>query len=227
MTTPPNPLQDVPSHIHTLLNRLHAESLAQETALPADAFQASNFHEVMRDKFIALDQDKCHFIYQLCRSINAKTIVEAGTSYGVSTIYLALAVAANVAATGGKGTVVGTEYEANKAEQARAYWRECGGVVEDLIDLREGDLRETLKEDVAEVDLLLLDIWTPMALPTLQLIQPKMRYGAIVIADNTVKSGVKYKELLDYLRAPQSGFTNLTLPYSNGLEMSVYLPQGQ
>lgn len=64
-----------------------------------------------------------------------------------------------------------------------------------------------------------------MALPTLKLIQPKMRRGAVVLADNTVKSAEKYKELLDYLRAPENGFSNLTLPYSNGLEMSVYLPR--
>lgn len=64
-----------------------------------------------------------------------------------------------------------------------------------------------------------------MALPTLKLVQPKMRYGAVVIADNTIKSAQNYKELLDYLRSPDSGFTNLTLPHSNGLEMSVYLPQ--
>jgi predicted O-methyltransferase YrrM len=64
-----------------------------------------------------------------------------------------------------------------------------------------------------------------MALPSLKLIQPKMRRGAVVLADNTARSPSGYKELLGYLRAPESGFTNLTLPYKNGLEMSVYLPR--
>ncbi|KAG6855928.1 hypothetical protein H0H87_009362 [Tephrocybe sp. NHM501043] len=220
-----DPLQDTPPHIISLLDRLHAESSAQESAITISAIDPAKFHDIMRDKFIALDKDKCHFVYQLSRTINAKTIVEAGTSYGVSTIYLALAVAANVAATGGVGTVIGTEYEAEKAQKAREHWKECGSIVSDVIDLREGDLRETLKENIKEVDLLLLDIWTPMALPTLTLIQPRMRYGAVVIVDNTIQAAERYKELLDYLRAPGSGFTNLTLPYSNGLEMCVYLPQ--
>jgi hypothetical protein len=51
-----------------------------------------------------------------------------------------------------------------------------------------------------------------------------MRYGAVVITDNTIGSAEKYEDLLNYLRHPDSGFTNLTLPYSRGLEMSVYLP---
>ncbi|KAG6862716.1 hypothetical protein C0991_010554, partial [Blastosporella zonata] len=213
-----DPLQEIPSHILSLLNRLHAESSIQESTIKYSAIDQAKFHDVMRDKFIALDADKCQFVYQLSRTINAKTIVEAGTSYGVSTIYLALAVSANVAATGGTGTVIGTEYEPDKAKKAREHWKECGGIVSDVIDLREGDLRETLKENIKDVDLLLLDIWTPMALPTLKLIQPRMRYGAVVIADNTLQHAENYKELLDHLRAPGSGFTNLTLPYRNGLE---------
>jgi hypothetical protein len=51
-----------------------------------------------------------------------------------------------------------------------------------------------------------------------------MRRGAVVIVDNTISSAARYKDLLAYLRASDSGFTNLTLPYTKGLEMSVYMP---
>lgn len=64
-----------------------------------------------------------------------------------------------------------------------------------------------------------------MALPTLQVVQPKMRSGAVVITDNTIGAVKGYKDLLEHLRAPDSPFINLTLPYSKGLEMSVYLPK--
>jgi predicted O-methyltransferase YrrM len=115
----------------------------------------------MRDKFIALEQDKCLFIYQLARTLNATTIVEAGTSFGVSTIYLALAVTDNLAAAtpaASKGTVIATEYEPAKAAQARKHWAECGESISTVIDLREGDLRETLSTDLPErVDMLFLD----------------------------------------------------------------------
>lgn len=152
-----HPLEDVPAHTLSLLNRLHAESAAQEAELDASAYKPDTVDANMRDKFIALDQDKCHFIYQLCLATGAKTIVEAGTSYGVSTIYLALAVASNIATFGGAGKVIGTEHEPEKATQARKYWEECGSSVSEVIDLREGDLLETLKHGLGTVDMLLLD----------------------------------------------------------------------
>lgn len=154
----PNPLEPtVPPHILALLDHLHAESEAQESAITSQDLQTHDFDDLMRDKFIALDQDKAQFLYQLCKAINAKTIVEAGTSYGVSTIYLALAVSENVSATGGKGRVIATENEPEKAKKAKEHWSQCGEIVSGVIDLREGDLRETLKDNIDTVDLLLLD----------------------------------------------------------------------
>lgn len=113
----------------------------------------------MLDKFIALDEDKCQFMYQLLNAMNATNVVEAGTSFGVSTIYLALAVSRQMKVTGKTdGKVIATEKEVEKADVAKGYWRECGDEVEGVIDLRVGDLRETLKVDLPEtIDLLLLD----------------------------------------------------------------------
>ncbi|KAM3453830.1 hypothetical protein MY3296_003491 [Beauveria thailandica] len=226
-----NPMEGTPQHILDLLDRLHAESLAQEHAMDRSVFAGAATDEdkktAVRDKFIALDQDKSQYVYALCRATDARTIVEAGTSFGVSTIYLALAASANAAAAGGRGKtprVVATEYEPTKAARAREYWAQCGDVVTSAIQLREGDLRETLKDDLEDVDLLLLDIWTEMALPTLKIVQRKMRRGAIVIADNTTVSE-GYDEMLTYMRNPDSGFITMTLPFSQGLEFCVYLPK--
>jgi predicted O-methyltransferase YrrM len=152
----PNPVE-ASEHVLRLLDRLHTESETQEATVDLYKYAADSVHDVMRDKFIALDRDKCHCMYQICRAINAKNIVEAGTSFGVSTIYLSLAVGKNIEATGGSGTVVGTEHEPSKAEKAREYWAEAGDEVIRQIDLRVGDLRETLKTGLPQVDLLLLD----------------------------------------------------------------------
>jgi predicted O-methyltransferase YrrM len=146
-------------------------------------------------------------------------VVEAGTSFGVSTIYLATAVRDNAQAGGGAGVVIGTEHEPAKAAAARQNFDEAG--VSQWIDLREGDLRETLKEIDGPVDFMLADIWIPMALPALKLVAPHMRSGAIVLADNTVQFARQYREYLRYVRDPANGFRSHSIPLKGGLEMSV------
>lgn len=64
-----------------------------------------------------------------------------------------------------------------------------------------------------------------MALPTLKIIQPRLRRGAVVIADNVVMAKQLYQEYLTYIRNPENGFKTMTVPYSGGLEVSVYLPK--
>ncbi|KAI9043062.1 O-methyltransferase [Aspergillus affinis] len=232
-----NPLS-LPEPIYTLLTTLHGKSLAQEAALPPDTFLMSHqskpsFDALMADKFIALDQDKCEFVYQVLRASGATTVVEAGTSFGVSTIYLALGVWANVKARDGgsegkprTGKVIATEKEPAKAALARQYWAQAGREVEGVIDLREGDLRETLVGKLGDgeegVGFLLLDIWTPMALPALKAVQDKLRPGAVIIADNTVIAKDGYKELFEYVDQEGSSFKRVTLPFKGGMDMIVY-----
>ncbi|KAJ0424349.1 putative O-methyltransferase [Aspergillus carlsbadensis] len=247
--TNPSPIV-APLHIHTLLKDLHKKSLDQEAAIAANksgkvfsadiisnlstkqeaqqANPATEFDTLMLDKFIALDEDKCHFVYQLITSMGATNIVEAGTSFGVSTIYLALAVSRAKLLTGKtEGVVVATEKESSKADVARGYWKQCGEVVEREIDLRVGDLLETLKENLPVVDLLLLDIWSALALPTLKSVLPRLRPGAVVLTDNTISGAKGYADLLAFMRDPKNGFQNMTLPFTNGFEMSVYMPNSQ
>ncbi|KAI1943631.1 hypothetical protein LOZ66_000215 [Ophidiomyces ophidiicola] len=232
-----------------VLQKLHATSSAQESSFSLTVFWifklfrdrfaknkwSSQDDEFMRDKFIALEPDKCHFLYLLARTTGALNVVEAGTSFGVSTIYLALAVAHNASAKqssgpivpGLTGKVIATEKEPQKAKRAREYWKEAGDEVEPWVTLLEGDLRDLLPAEVnktEQIDLLLLDIWTPMALPALKTVQPKLRQGALIIADNTVMSRAGYQKFFDYINAPGSGFKAMTTPFKGGLEVVVYLP---
>jgi predicted O-methyltransferase YrrM len=216
--------------LERLLARLHAESDAQvemmrayhaarerEKAPSEDA--AARLKEFRSDKLVALDRDKAELCYQLCRANNARRIVEIGTSYGVSTLYLAAAVRDNVRAGGGDGIVIGTEYEPNKAKAARRHFEEAG--LAGLIDLREGDLRQTLKRIDGPVDFVLVDIWIAMARSALALVAPHLRPGAIVICDNTEQHRSDYADYFAFINDPANRFRTMTLPFSGGLELSV------
>ncbi|WRT63601.1 uncharacterized protein IL334_000524 [Kwoniella shivajii] len=223
----PNPVIASP-RVLDLLDHLHGLSTFQEAQITSESYrQKDGFDDLMRDKFIALDQDKCWFVYQLLLSNRSRYVVEAGTSFGVSTIYLSLAVSQNLKSLGldaSQGKIIATENEATKAIRAKEWWNQAGKDVEELIDLRQGDLRETLKTHLPEkIDLLLLDIWCPLALPTLQLVQPNLHSGSVVIIDNIVGSADRYKDLIEYLRDGKNDFRNLTIPYNKGLGMSVYM----
>jgi hypothetical protein len=70
-------------------------------------------------------------------------------------------------------------------------------------------------------------VWSALALPTLKTVLPKLRHGAVVLTDNTISGLEGYKDLLAFLRDPKNGFQNSTMPFTNGFEMSVYLPDRQ
>jgi predicted O-methyltransferase YrrM len=204
--------------LEQLLDRLHAQSAGQnETVISYFMTRASEgtldwntfdegMHRFMSDKLIALDRNKAELCYQLCRALRAKRVVEAGTSFGVSTLYLAAAVRDNVRRDGGAGHVIGTEHEPQKALAARSHFAEAG--LSDVIELREGDLRQTLRDIDGPVDFMLIDIWTPMARPALELVAPALRPGAIVVCDNTTQFRDAYQEYFEFVNAPEEPFSH-------------------
>jgi predicted O-methyltransferase YrrM len=145
-------------------------------------------------------------------SIEARRIVEVGSSHGVSTLYLADAVRAN-----GGGVVIATEYEPDKVAEAQKNYAEAG--LEEYVELRQGDLRETLKSLEGPVDFVLLDIWTEMVVPAISLIGPHLRPGALVVADNTTDFAEPYAGYFEFLE--EQGFVTQTLPFDGGLELSM------
>jgi predicted O-methyltransferase YrrM len=212
--------------LEALLSALHAQSQGQEDAVGAyfrrrytdgtlswDGFDA-DATAFFADKMVALEPPKAEYCYALCRALRARRIVECGTSFGVSTLYLAAAVRDN-----GGGAVIATEWEAEKAKIARRNF-EAAGLAE-FIDLREGDLNETLKVIDGPIDFMLLDIWTEAVMPAVRHVAPHLRDGAVIVADNTVSSRPGYAAYFDYIADPKNRLRTLTLPFEGGLEMTV------
>ena len=91
----------------------------------------------------------------------------------------------------------------------------------DQVELRVGDVRETLRSLDEPIDALLLDIWAPIAGDVAALVGPHLRVGGVIVADNTTARRELYGGLFDFLNDPTNGFTTQTLPFEGGLELAV------
>lgn len=174
--------------------------------------------EKLEDVYMSVSAAGGELLYLMARATGARTVIEYGTSFGVSTIYLASAVRDN-----GGGTVIGTELQPKKVAAARENFRAAG--VDDLIDLRPGDARDTLSEVPGPVDLVLLDGWPDLALPVLRLLEPALRPGALVLVDdvNVDFDRDVHGELTAYLADPANGYSSLELPIGDGVQAAVRL----
>jgi predicted O-methyltransferase YrrM len=224
--TPPssNPIAD--RRINDVLDRLHARAARQFPGLVAhyalDAVKGlvgakrstvgdAEYH---RDKLLSIDRGQGWLIYMLCRGLQARRVVEFGTSYGVSTLYLAAAMRDQ-----GGGLVIGTEIEPEKARRARDHFADAG--VAELIELREGDALETLKDCGGPVDFLLVDGFPEFARPIIEVMAPQLRKGAVVVCDNVGHFPAALALYLDFVRRPANGFVSTLLPLRGGTEFSV------
>ena len=150
-------------------------------------------------------------LYMLARSTRAKAIVEFGTSFGVSTLHLAAALRDN-----GGGRLIGTEFEPTKIDGARASIAAAG--LDDLVEIRAGDAVETLARDLPEtVDLVLLDGAKGLYSTVLALLEPRLRPGALIVADNADWS----PEYLARVRDPECGY--VSVPFASDVELSMKL----
>lgn len=169
-----------------------------------------------KDVYLSIEPAMGIFLNLCAKAIGAKLIVEFGSSFGISTLYLAAA----AKDTGGK--VIGTEMEVSKAEKARANLEEAG--LANWAEIRAGDALETLKDLDGPVDLLFLDGWKDLYVPVARMMEPKLRPGALLLADNIHTFPAEIKAYLDYTSAPDGPYNSVTLPFESGLGYALYSP---
>jgi len=218
-----SPIQD--ARVNTVLDRLHKQANRQLAGVVAHiagrALQmlVTRKRELedtsyYRDKLIPIDRRQGALIYLLCRSLKATRVVEYGTSFGVSTLYLASAIRDN-----GGGTVIGTELEPFKVSIAHQNFEAAG--LSSFVDLREGDALETLKDCGGPVDFLLVDGWPRLAPDVLKLMAPQLRSGAIVFCDESGHSPSDRAAYRSIVRNPANGFVSAHFPLYGGTEITV------
>ena len=209
-------------HIVRLLDRLFAEADASEPALDAvrqsDASQLitsktgyRQFYGLLKDIPLPVSRETGSLLYMLARSTHARSILEFGASFGISTIYLAAALRDN-----GGGRIVTTEFEPSKAARARENLTEAGLI--ELVEIREGDALETLAIELPETfDLVLLDGAKSLYADILQCVEARLRPGSLVVADDA-----RYcAEFVSHMRSHADRYASV--PLAGDLEMSMRL----
>ncbi|RWG90070.1 O-methyltransferase [Mesorhizobium sp.] len=170
-----------------------------------------DFYGNLKDLWLAVSPETGTLLYMLARSSGARIVVEFGTSFGISTLYLAAALRDN-----GGGRLITTEFEPSKVTRAKANLTE-GGLV-DLVEIREGDALETLSRDLPDrIDLLLLDGAKALYPEVLSLVESRLRPGALVIADNADFS----PGYLERVRSPAGGY--MSTSFGDDVELSMRL----
>ncbi|GBQ15120.1 O-methyltransferase [Komagataeibacter rhaeticus DSM 16663] len=152
----------------------------------------------------------------LARSLERPRMLELGTSFGYSTLWLADA----ARATGGRLTTM--ELHGYKSAHARQMAARAG--LDAWTDFRVGDAVRMIGELGEKVDFVFVDLWKDLYLPCLEAFYPRLSPGAIIVADNMIRPGTD--DVKRYARAIRAlpGMSSIMLPVGTGIEVSRFLP---
>ncbi|MGO8917367.1 MAG: O-methyltransferase [Stellaceae bacterium] len=211
MSEPTGPLLD--PQVNAVISRLEAARRRPLNGGPLGNPDNDQDPRAYADYGFSIHPEQGDLIYLLCRAQRATRVAEFATSIGMSTLYFAAALRDN-----GGGSVIGSELVPEKVAAARRNLAEAG--LTDLVDLRQGDARDTLRDLGGPVDFVLIDGWPggegpSLARQVMELVAPQIRTGGLVMNDNGEA------DYLAYVRDPLNGFRSLSLPLNRGTELSV------
>jgi predicted O-methyltransferase YrrM len=186
-------------------------SAQERTRLMTSKTDYRQMYERLKDFHLAVSPETGTLLYMLARACKACSVVEFGTSFGISTLHLAAALRDN-----GGGRIISTEFEASKIAAAQANIAAAG--LSDLVEIRAGDALQTLASGLPEhIDLVLLDGAKPLYPRVLALLEPRLRQGAMIVADNADWC----PEYLARVRTADNGY--LSVPFATDVELSFKL----
>ena len=197
-----------------VLEQYHARMERENLSFPVAAPGGRN--SVNFQSMRAIGPETGQFLNILVHSLTAPRIVELGTSFGSSAIWLAEA----ARATGGHLTTI--EIDPERSAHALDMSTQAG--LSPLVNFRIGDAVTLIDNIPGRFDFVFVNLRKDLYLPCLEVFHSRLAPGAIIVANNIVRPGGP--ELEAYVQAvrAKTGISSTLLPVGSGLEVSRYLP---
>lgn len=192
------------------------EKRAKKESKVMDKMDMAQMSEHIDEFLLSVGPATGQLINLLAKENEAKKILEVGSSFGYSTVWLAEA----ARETGGK--VISLELRAEKQAHARESVKKAG--LEGFVDFRLGDARDSLSKLKESVDFVLLDLWKNFYIECFDLFYRKLKPGALIVADNMIypESARRYAEAYRKHIRKKAGIQSVLLPVGSGLELTRY-----
>ncbi|UVO54361.1 O-methyltransferase [Sphingomonas sp. SUN039] len=170
----------------------------------------------VRDEFLLpVGPEVGWLIHALVIGRQPPRILELGTSYGYSTLFLADA----ARAVGGQ--VVSMDVAGYKQDFARAELASAG--LDGFVEFRCGDAVAMTAADSGSFDLVLIDIWKELYVACFDAVLPKLAPGGAILADNMLRPEHDRAHADAYraavAAAPQ--LSSVLLDIGSGVELSI------
>jgi predicted O-methyltransferase YrrM len=201
--------------VQGVLNEYHRR-MEMERPRMDQAFANGSFGQIIDEVLLSVGAESGRLINILAKSLEAPTILELGTSFGYSGIWLAEAARAS------GGRLVTMELSEKKSAYARDMSKKAG--LAEFVDFKIGDAVKMIEELPHGIDFVLVDLWKGLYTPCLEAFYPKLNPGAIIVSDNMIEPATERETVMRYqqvLRA-KAKITSVLLPVGSGLEISRF-----
>ena len=173
------------------------------TVAPADvsrAAEAGAVSEEAREKFIRefkriglnTAPGDAMFLRILVQSTGAKRGVEVGSATGYGALQMGVGFERN------GGHLVTVDIDPDMVRTTRSNLKQAG--LENTVTVIEGDAVQVLPKLEGEFDFVFIDALKRDYLRYLQALEPKLKPGAVVVADNVIQSAREMRDFLEYVQ---------------------------
>lgn len=171
-------------------------ALLSATAIAAegeDALRALRLEFIKEFHRVALDSaaDDAQFLRIVVAGAKCKRGVEVGSYKGFGAINMGMSFERN------GGQLITLEIDPKAAEECRENLKKVQ--LDKVVTVVVGDALETLPKLEGEFDFVFIDAKKEDYLKYLKAIEPKLKVGAVIVADNTIQSAKQMKDFLEYL----------------------------